>query len=250
MRKFGLIGYPLNHSFSKKYFTDKFEKEGIRDCLYENYPISGIELLPDLLNSDNSIVGLNVTIPYKTRVMKYLDFINNEASQVGAVNVLKIKRSDGKMFLSGYNSDITGIRDTLKPYVSSSLKNAMILGTGGSSRAVSYVLEQLNINYLLVSRTEKENSVTYDDITPEIYQKTQLIVNTTPLGMYPNVADKPPINYNMLHEKHILIDLIYNPEKTTFLSLGEKRGCSVINGLKMLYSQAEKSWEIWNDDSF
>jgi shikimate dehydrogenase len=248
MRKFGLIGYPLGHSFSKKYFTDKFSREHLDDCSYDNYPLTDIGQLPELTVSESSLMGLNVTIPYKTEVLKYLDEIDPESYQVGAVNVIKIKRSATTIKLAGFNSDIFGIKDTLMPVVSDRLKNALVLGTGGSSKAVCYVLSSINVNYTLVSRSPQPGCIMYSDIVPGLLGNTQLIINTTPLGMYPDIDSKPDLNYDLLNNSHILFDLVYNPEITTFLKIGQERGCKIINGMKMLVSQAEKSWKIWNDD--
>ncbi len=250
MRKFGLIGYPLGHSFSRQYFTDKFSTEGIRNCRYDNYPLEKLELLPGLLSSDKSIEGLNVTIPYKSEILKYVNFVDHEAESVGAVNVLKIKRDGDNTVIRGFNSDVTGVFDTLLPYISQFVKKALILGTGGSSKAVSYVLKNLGIEFTKVSRSIKQGCLTYGDITDEILESAQLIINTTPLGMFPNTANRPDLRYYLLGENHILFDLVYNPEYTLFLKSGLERGCKVITGLKMLHSQAERSWEIWNDDHY
>ncbi len=250
MRKFGLIGYPLSHSFSKKYFTDKFFNEGLVNCRYDNYPLTNILSLYDLLQSDNQIEGLNVTIPYKSKVMDCLDFIDPDALSVGAVNVLKINRVGDGMKVLGFNSDITGIKDTIAPLMSPSLKNALILGTGGASKAVRYVLRNLGINYTVVSRTSQPDCLTYNEIEPRLYNEIQIIINTTPLGMFPDTKTMPLIRYDLLRREHILFDLVYNPEITAFLKKGSEKGCTIINGLKMLYSQAEKSWEIWNNPDY
>ena len=249
MRKFGLIGYPLEHSFSKKYFTEKFSREHVVDCVYNNYPLADILQLPELISSDTDLEGLNVTIPYKSEVINYLDYINTEAGQVGAVNVLKIKRLKDSNLLYGFNSDIDGIRDTLIPVYSANLVNAIVLGTGGSSKAVCHVLKKINVKYTLISRNNKPGCLTYSDIGPELLNNTQLIVNTTPLGMYPDLESKPDIRYDLLNETHILFDLVYNPEMTGFLRTGKEQGCRILTGLRMLHSQAERSWEIWNDDT-
>jgi shikimate dehydrogenase len=246
MRKFGLIGYPLGHSFSRKYFTEKFRRENIDDCSYDNFPLASITELPGLLYSDPQLEGLNVTVPFKTEVLKYLDEIDPEASQVGAVNVLKIRRKGTRTVIRGFNSDIFGVHETLKPVLSQKIQNAIVLGTGGSSRSVCYVLNKINVRYTLISRSLKPGCLTYADLSPELLGKTQLIVNTTPLGMFPDIDGKPDILYDHLDEKHILFDLVYNPEITAFLREGQERGCQIINGLKMLHAQAERSWEIWN----
>jgi shikimate dehydrogenase len=250
MRKYGLIGYPLGHSFSKGYFTEKFRRENIVGCSYENFPLSDLNQLPKLLSDVPDLKGLNVTIPYKSEIFDYIDFIDTEALEIGAVNVLKIKHSRGKIQLSGYNSDVTGISDSLSPYISPKLKNAIVLGTGGSSRAVCYVLKKLGINFIQVSRHKKPGIPDYSEITEEILTNAGLIVNTTPLGMFPHTENRPEINYSLLNENHILFDLVYNPELTLFLRSGIERGCAVITGLKMLHSQAEKAWQIWNDETF
>jgi shikimate dehydrogenase len=249
MRKFGLIGYPLGHSFSGKYFTDKFHNEHITDCLYENFPLTDISQIEGLLKNEPELAGLNVTIPYKTEILKYLNYISPEASEIGAVNVVKIRGSGERAGLSGFNSDITGIRDSLSPYVNNALQTALVLGTGGSSKAVCFVLRKLGIEVVLVSRSRSKDSISYSDLDSELITKSGLIVNTTPLGMYPNVETFPDIDYSLLGKDHILFDLVYNPEITAFLRKGSEQGCSIISGLKMLQSQAEKSWEIWNDDS-
>jgi shikimate dehydrogenase len=248
MRKFGLIGYPLGHSFSKKYFTQKFLKEQITECSYENYPLTALDQLKDLISDEPDLCGLNVTIPYKSAVMRFLDYISPEAGEIGAVNVIKINRINSEIKLSGFNSDVIGIKDSLLPYIKGGISSAIILGTGGSSRAVSYVLTKSGLNVTLVSRDRKPGTISYSEITSPVLKKTDLIVNTTPLGMYPDIESKPDIDYSMLSRKHILFDLVYNPELTEFLKMGAERGCSLINGMKMLHSQAEGAWKIWNDE--
>jgi shikimate dehydrogenase len=249
MRKFGLIGYPLGHSLSGKYFAEKFVNEQITGCSYENFQLTNINQLQKLIIDESDLCGLNVTIPYKSAVISHLDYIDPEAKEIGAVNVLKIRRITGMHKLSGYNSDITGISESIKPYINSELKNALVFGTGGSSRAVCYVLKKLGIRIILISRIKNPGVLSYADLNEELIKNSNLIINTTPLGMFPDIYSKPDINYNLLNNKKILFDLVYNPELTTFLKLGAERGCTIINGIKMLHSQAEKSWEIWNDDS-
>ena len=248
MRKFGLIGYPLGHSFSKKYFTEKFVVQHINDCSYENYPIKSLSEFAKLISSDTELYGLNVTIPYKSEIITFLDSIDPEAEEIGAVNVIKIKRKSGHTKLQGYNSDVTGIRDTLFPYINEKVRNALVLGTGGSSRAVCHVLKNFGLKIDLVSRKRKPGTLIYSDIDAALIDRTQLIVNTTPLGMFPDIESKPDIDYKCLSSKHILFDLVYNPELTSFLRLGAENGCRTLSGIKMLHSQAERSWEIWNDD--
>jgi len=248
MRKFGLIGYPLGHSFSRKYFTEKFARENITGCSYENFPLKNIEEFNDLIRKNNDLCGLNVTIPWKTEILRYIDETEPAIKEIGAVNVLKIKRIEGKVQIHGYNSDVVGIRDSVKPLFSGNAGNALILGTGGSSRAVSYTLKKLGFKVTLVSRSKKQGILCYQDLNSAIFEKTDLIVNTTPLGMSPNIQTKPDIDYNLLNERHVLFDLVYNPEITSFLKMGQERGCKTVTGLKMLHSQAERSWEIWNEE--
>lgn len=249
MRKFGLIGYPLGHSFSKTYFAEKFSKEHISDCSYENFPIRSLDLLPKLITDEPDLAGLNVTIPYKSEIFRYIDDIDNEAGEIGALNVIKIRRAHGRIKLSGFNSDINGIYDSLVPFKSANLKYALVLGTGGSSRAVCHVLKKLGTEIFLVSRSKKPGTIVYSEIDSDILAKVRLIINTTPLGMFPDLKKKPDIKYDLLNDRHILFDIVYNPELTLFLREGMERGCRIITGLKMLYSQAERSWQIWNDES-
>jgi len=249
MRKFGLVGYPLGHSFSKKYFTEKFIRENISDCQYENYPLTGIELMSELISNNSDIYGLNVTIPYKSAVIKYLDFIDEQARSVGAVNVLKLNRSGNKVVLKGFNSDIDGFRNSILPYLGDKVANALVLGTGGGAKAVCYVLGKLGIKITSVDIVKLEGVLKYSEITDNILISNQLIINTTPLGMFPDIAGKPDLNYSCLNNDHILFDLVYNPELTSFLKAGKEQGCTIISGINMLYGQAERAWEIWNDDS-
>lgn len=248
MRKFGLIGYSLGHSFSKKYFAEKFISEQITDCLYDNYPLEDITFLPELIKRESELCGLNVTIPHKSAVMRFLDVIDDEAYEIGAVNVVKIKREGREIRLFGYNSDVTGIRVTLFPLVKE-IRSAIVLGTGGSSRAVCHVLTKAGINITLISRHKKPGILDYSEITPGLIEKSRLIINTTPLGMFPDTVSKPELNYDILDHNHILFDLVYNPELTAFLMEGKERGCTIISGLKMLHAQAERAWQIWNDET-
>jgi shikimate dehydrogenase len=249
MRRFGLIGYPLGHSFSKRYFTTKFASEKITDCSYENYPLQSLDGFYDLLHTVPDLEGLNVTIPYKSEIIRFLDNIDPEALEIGAVNVLKIRRIKDRIEISGFNSDVTGIRDSIVPYLSE-INQVMVLGTGGSSKAVSYVLEKEGLIVSRVSRTRRTDILNYNDVSVELLEKTQLIINTTPLGMFPDTESRPDINYDLLGRKHILFDLVYNPELTSFLKMGQERGCRIISGIKMLHSQAERAWEIWNSGQF
>ena len=249
MRKFGLIGFPLGHSFSKKYFAEKFHNEHIIDCCYENYPLTNLNELQKLITVESDLCGLNVTIPYKSEIIRLLDAIAPEANEIGAVNVLKIKRLNGMIKLFGYNSDVTGIRDSILPYINDDVRNAIVLGTGGSSRAVCHVLNKFGLKITRISREKKPGILSYTDITSRLITDTDIIVNTTPLGMFPDIDSKPDINYNLLNSKHVLFDLVYNPELTSFLKMGVNQGCTIISGMKMLHSQAEKAWEIWNDEN-
>lgn len=242
MRHFGLIGYPLGHSFSKKYFTDKFKALGLSDHKYDLYELETIDLFTGLLKDPN-LVGINVTVPYKQAVKQYLDALDQSAEKVGAVNV--IKRTGNK--LTGFNSDYFGFRTSLENFIpKNSVKNALILGTGGSSKAVRAVLADLNIQVVFVSRNAGDGVISYDQLTAEIVKEHQLIVNTTPLGMHPKVDNCPGIPYEALESTHFLFDLVYNPETTKFMQMGLDRGARVKNGLEMLHLQADKSWEIWN----
>ncbi|OEK02452.1 shikimate dehydrogenase [Roseivirga sp. 4D4] len=246
MRKFGLIGYPLSHSFSKKYFANKFEKEGIADAQYELFPIAAISELPKLLSDNSDLVGLNVTIPYKEQVIAYLDVMDPKAEAIGAVNTIKIE--GGK--LTGYNTDYFGFKDSLLKFIGANglPEKALILGTGGASKAVKAVLEDLGIEYKFVSREPAEGQLSYESIvsSPNHILSSLLIVNTTPLGMSPNEASLADLPYEQLTHDHLLYDLVYNPMKTAFMQKGIEAKCWVKNGLEMLHGQAEKSWEIWN----
>jgi shikimate dehydrogenase len=250
MRKFGLIGFPLGHSFSRQYFSQKFRDEKIADCSYDNYPLEKIDNLPLLLKSEPLLEGLNVTIPYKSAVIPFLDSVSPEAAEIGAVNVIGIRRNRNDIVLKGFNSDVTGFTRSLKPWLKVQKGNALVLGTGGSSKAVTYALHKLGMNITLVSREQKPGTVSYGQVDERLLGDTDIIVNTTPLGMFPKTDAKPNLDYSLLSEKHILFDLVYNPEITEFLKAGQERGCTIVSGLKMLQIQAEKAWEIWNSDEF
>lgn len=242
MKQYGLIGYPLSHSFSKGYFSEKFSKEKITDSNYEIYPIETIQHFEALCQSHPDFIGLNVTIPYKEQVIPFLDALDEEAKSIGAVNTIKFE--NGKKI--GYNSDCYGFERSIKPFLQTHHKEALILGTGGASKAVEYVLKKLGIQFQYVSRAKSERAISYNDLNEEIIQKSTIIINTSPVGMYPNVTAAPPIPYEFIGEKHLLYDLVYNPEETLFLKNGKTKGAQVKNGLEMLYLQAERSWEIWN----
>jgi shikimate dehydrogenase len=247
MRSFGLIGYPLSHSFSKKYFTEKFRKEGLLDCQYENYPIEDISLLPALISKNLELIGLNVTIPYKQKVISYLNELDGEAEKTGAVNTVRITRNQDKTHLKGYNTDIFGFLASIKPYIKENHRQALVIGTGGASRAVARALESLGIKVIYVSRSPRTSEhVSYSAITRNVIMECQLIINTSPIGMYPDVDACPDIPYQYLTCNHLLYDLIYNPAETIFLARGKEMGTVTLNGLQMLQLQAEKAWEIWN----
>jgi shikimate dehydrogenase len=247
MRRFGLIGYPLGHSFSKKYFTQKFQHENIVDCIYDNYSIDKIELLNSIVSKYPDLEGLNVTIPYKQSVIPFLNEIDEDAAKIRAVNTIKLFREGERTLLKGFNTDIYGFEESIKSVLKIYHKNALILGTGGASKAVAYVFDKLNVQYTYVSRNIKnENTIGYTQVTPSIITKNTIIINTSPLGMFPNVDTCPDIPYDAITEKHLLFDLVYNPEKTLFLKKGEQKKATILNGLPMLCLQAEKSWQIWN----
>lgn len=243
-KQFGLIGYPLSHSFSKKYFSDKFEQEQITDCQYDLYPLSDINELPALIAQHPNLKGLNVTIPYKEKVLDYLDALEESAHEIGAVNTIKIE--DGK--LTGYNTDVYGFEVSLLKCLKDDLstQKGLILGTGGASKAVAYVFRKKGITFNYVSRLKRDNILDYQMLDKETMEKHTIIVNTTPLGMHPNPASAPQIPYKYLNRQHLLFDLVYNPEVTTFLQKGLDQKASIKNGLEMLHLQAIRSWEIWS----
>ena len=245
MQKYGLLGYPLGHSFSKNYFNQKFESEKI-DAQYVNFEISDIKYIKNVLKENPNLNGLNVTIPYKEQVIPYLDDLDEDARLIGAVNVIKFTKGFlGKTKLIGYNSDIIGFKRSIEPLLDSSHRKALILGTGGASKAVMHGLKQLGVGTTFVSRTPKEHCITYQDVTPELLESYTVIVNTTPLGMFPNVDACPDIPYDALTPKHLLYDLLYNPGETLFMKKGKEHGAVVKNGLEMLLLQAFAAWEIW-----
>lgn len=246
MKKFGIIGYPLGHSFSPGYFNEKFENEGI-DAHYDKYELPVITDLQAVIDYTPDLCGFNVTIPYKEKVMSYLDSVSPEARAIGAVNVVKISRKDGnKPYLEGYNSDVIGFMRSIQPLLDNHHKKALILGTGGASKAVNYGLHQFGIETVLVSRSQKDKTIQYQQITPEMLAEYTVIVNCTPCGMAPHFNECPDIPYGALSKQHLLYDLIYNPDETLFLKKGKAQGALTKNGLEMLLLQAEAGWEIWN----
>lgn len=241
MRLFGLIGYPLGHSFSKKYFTRKFLDEGITGCRYELFPIESILEFPSLVARHPELCGLNVTIPYKEQVLPYLD-VPGEAAVIGACNCILVR--DGRLY--GHNTDVAGFRESFRPGLRPTDKNALILGTGGASKAVAYALGQMGIAYRYVSRAGGGDALRYEDVTPALLGTYTVIINCSPVGTYPNIAEAPNLPYAALSSRHYLYDLVYNPEQTLFLAEGEGRGAVIRNGIDMLRLQAEEGWKIWN----
>jgi len=246
MPKYGLIGYPLSHSFSKKYFTDKFDREKLVDSSYNLYSIQSIEELPELIKKER-LNGLNVTIPHKEAVIPYLDELDETAMAIGAVNTIKIVWQADQYHLKGYNTDAIGFKQSLIPHLKTQHQEALILGTGGSAKAVAYVLQKLDIAYQMVSRTPRGNLLSYRDLNAEILHEHKLLINCTPLGMYPEVEAMPPLPLEGIDDEHLVYDLIYNPQQTKLLKEAAEKGATAINGLKMLELQAEASWEIWDN---
>jgi len=240
--RFGLVGKNISYSFSRGYFSKKFSELGLPNHSYENFDLTDITEFPELIKTSENLKGLSVTIPYKETVIPYLNELEPSAKTIGAVNTIKITPSG----LKGYNTDAYGFQKSLEPYLKAHHKKALILGTGGASKAIAYVLEQLGISFKFVSRTGKNKGYTYAALNQAIVEENTLIINCSPLGTFPNITDKAAIPYTHISEKHLLFDLIYNPEKTAFLSHGQQQGATIINGLPMLEYQAEKAWEIWN----
>ena len=244
---FGLIGQTVSHSFSKNYFDEKFFREGLRDHHYELFPLGSIKEIENLIKETKGLTGLNVTLPYKEQVMQYLDEIDPIAKKIGAVNVIKFNK-DGKR--KGFNTDSDAFYETIEKWLPKDKKlKALILGTGGSSKAVQEALTKLKIDYKVVSREKSKGELTYEDVKakPKLLTESLLIINTTPLGMHPNTNNMPPIDYELIGADHYVYDLIYNPARTLFLQKAEMRGAMIKNGLEMLHVQAEKSWQIWNN---
>lgn len=242
MHLFGLIGQPLTHSFSKRYFTEKFEQLGLTDYRYELFPLASINELPALLQANPSLLGLNVTIPYKKQVLPFLS-ASFLPEGLNACNCIRIRDSKTE----GYNTDVIGFEKSLVPLLKTHHTRAIVLGSGGAAEAVLYVLDKLGIDHLTVSRKAAGNKIiNYYDLSDELINSSTLIINTTPLGMFPLEDSLPSLPYELLTDKHLLYDLIYNPAKTAFLRLGEEKGASIKNGEEMLIIQAEESWKIWN----
>ncbi|WP_348810948.1 shikimate dehydrogenase family protein [Flavobacterium maritimum] len=242
-KRFGLLGRNINYSFSKGYFTDKFNNENFEGCSYENFDIPEINFFTELVKNNPDLKGLNVTIPYKEVVIPFLDKLSKKAAEIGAVNTIKFTKK-GK--LKGYNTDYYGFKKSLKPLLQPHHKKALILGTGGASKGVAFALDELGILYTFVSRGSKENAVDYERINATTFDNYQIIINSTPVGTSPNTDAFPLIPYEFFTEKHIAYDLIYNPAETQFLKKAKEQGAQIKNGLDMLIFQAEKAWKIWN----
>jgi len=241
MRVFGLIGKSLEHSFSKEYFTRKFESDGI-DAVYRNFEFEKVEDIRPFIDDLDGVVGLNVTIPYKEKIIPFLDDIEESAKEIGAVNTIVIQNNKWV----GYNTDQYGFMTSLKPFLSNKHERALILGSGGASRAIQYALKGMSIVSHVVAREKGSADLTYEELNNHVIEACKLIINTTPLGMFPNLDESPTIPYEFIAKEHLVYDLIYNPEKTQFLMRAEERGASIMNGIDMLRLQAEKAWEIWN----
>lgn len=245
MNLYGLIGLTLKHSFSQKYFREKFSNQQI-DADYVNFELSDIKQFSEIFENHDNVKGLSVTIPYKEKIIPFLDELSDEALEIGAINTIKVLKKNEAFYYKGYNTDCFGFQKSLEPYLTKVHTHALILGDGGAAKAVKYVLKKNGIRYQTISRKPKENELTYSQLSSNLISTHKLIVNTTPLGMFPNVETYPDIPYAYLSEDHVLYDLVYNPEQTQFMNKGIEKGAVVVNGLKMLESQAEKAWEIWN----
>lgn len=244
MRKFGLLGKHIAYSFSRAYFKKKFKDELIDNASYENFDIDNISMFPDIVKNTAKLKGLNVTIPYKESVIPYLDKLNKKAKKIGAVNTIKITK---KGRLVGYNTDCYGFKKSIQPYLKNQHTKALVLGTGGASKAIAYALKELNIKYTYVSRKQNhEETISYESLSGNIIKEHLIVINCTPLGTHPDIDNCPPIPYDAITTQHILFDLIYNPEQSKFLAMGAKNNAITINGLNMLKLQAEKAWRIWN----
>ncbi len=247
MKLFGIIGYPLEHSHSEKYFRERNIKENnLQNVAYKKFPLKGIEEFPLLIRQNEELSGLNVTIPYKERILKYVDSLDETAQKIGAVNTLTIETKDGQPFIKGYNTDAPAFKETIEPHLADHHKKALILGTGGAAKAVAYALETLDIGYTFVSRNPRSGILSYRVLNEYIIETHHIIINTTPIGMFPDNASCPEIPYKKLSSKHLLYDLVYNPPKTEFLINGTVNHAKTIGGLDMFRLQAEKTWKLWN----
>ena len=246
MDLYGLIGHPLGHSFSKKFFNEQFQNEMI-DAEYQNFDIDTIKSFPTIIEEYSNLRGLNVTIPYKELIIPYLDELSEDAQAIGAVNVIKISRNHGGVHLKGYNSDVIGFTDSIRPLLKPFHKKALILGTGGASKAIRYGLYKLGIETCFVSRRPKEGMLTYSDLTADIMAEHTVIVNCSPVGMFPHTDERPDLPYQFIGSHHILYDLVYNPDETLFMKSGKEQGATTKNGLEMLILQARAGWNFWNE---
>ncbi|MBN1159325.1 MAG: shikimate dehydrogenase [Bacteroidales bacterium] len=248
MKGYGLIGFPLTHSFSKQFFIQKFNRESLSDCYYENFPIQSIDRLHDLIAGKPELSGFNVTIPYKEKILPLLDDQDDESREIGAVNTVKIYRTEKTYRMKGFNTDAYGFEASILTFLRPSHRRALILGTGGASKAAAFVLKNHNFRITFVSRHPSEqNQISYKDLSAGIISEFQIIVNASPAGMFPDTGSFPDIPYHALNSGHILYDLVYNPSVTKFMEKGKAMGATVINGMDMLRLQAERAWEIWND---
>lgn len=248
MKLYGLIGFPLSHSFSCQYFKEKFKKEKLTSYQYQNFEIPYITALPEIIKNNHNLFGLNVTIPYKIAVLPYLNSLSEEAKIIGAVNTIKINRHQNTYFLEGFNTDAFAFITTLKPLLNSQHKKALILGTGGAAKAAAFGLTYLNIEYKFVSRTpQKNNSIGYIQVAEYIENGYNIIINATPIGMFPNINEAPPLPYHLLSNNFLIYDMIYNPQNTLLMQLAAQQGAKTHNGEQMLITQAELSWEIWQE---
>lgn len=248
MKKLGLIGYPLGHSFSKKFYLEKFERENITDFHYDLYPVEDISSFPQLFERDLAFYGFNVTIPHKRNVMRFLNEFSPEAAEINAVNCVQIRWRGGKPYLKGFNTDAFGFEQSLRPLLQRQHTRALIFGNGGAAQAVFFVLNKLGIPFKTVSRNKSNGDLTYAELTEDMIASHRLLINCSPVGTFPHIEDAPDIPYEGIGPEHLLYDLIYNPEETAFLQRGKKQGATIKNGLEMLILQAEKNWEIWNQE--
>ncbi|MGY3054263.1 shikimate dehydrogenase [Pedobacter sp. UYEF25] len=246
MKTYGLIGFPLSHSFSKKYFTEKFKEEGILECEYELFPIENIKTFPAFLTDHLSLCGLNITIPYKLDILPFLTEMDDAAAEIGAVNCIEIKHEGKQKLLKGYNTDAFGFEESLKPLLKFHHKKALIFGDGGAAKAVKYVLKKLGIDSISVVRRKQEGAILYSEISDGLINTHTILINTTPMGMMPNIESCPDLNFAAIGAAHLAYDLVYNPIETTFLRNAAARGAITKNGLEMLHKQAEQAWTIWN----
>lgn len=249
MRLFGIIGYPLGHSFSQKHFTEKFEREQLPDHAYRKFELPDIGLLPELIEREKELCGFNVTIPWKVKVMDYLDEIDPVAAEIGAVNTVSVSRRNDRPWLKGFNTDAPAFRESLLRNLAYLPETALVLGTGGASKSVTHTLIDLNIIAIPVSRHPLRGGYTYDDLPGYLISEAGVIINTTPLGMAPATEAMPPIDYSCLREGQLLFDLVYNPPVTAFLRMGEEQGCLTVNGGEMFLIQAQLAWDIWNEQA-